>query len=271
MRGDATPGVLLMKSVCHGRRRLLCALALGIAALAAGCAAIPGVPTSASLLQEGEQFYREKRYDEAIAKFRAAVALDPQNWYAWLWLCRTYIVRAMWGDAIEAGRQAFKLSPQGAEVLPTFLQALFGGGAQALGGGNFNEAIKHFGEYLSHNKVNAGAWLNVGKAYVGNRQYADAVKSLVQALGVAGAERNEVINTLLSGGVQAFKERDYNGAVGMLREYVKQDPRNLQAYLTLAKSYWEAGQRSGALEAFAQALKISPANGEALQYLLKLR
>ncbi len=88
---------------------------------------------------------------------------------------------------------------------------------------------------------------------------------------MTGADRNEVISALLAGGTQAFKERDFGSAAGMLREYVKQDPRNLQAYLTLAKSYWESGQSGGALEAFREVLKLNPTNSEALQFLFKLR
>ena len=64
--------------------------------------------------------------------------------------------------------------------------------------------------------------------------------------------------------------RDYSSAISLLREYVKQAPRNLQAYLTLAKSNWESRQRSGALEAFRGVIKISPANGEVLKYLRPL-
>ena len=253
------------------RRRFIAVLPCFSVLALAGCAVIPGMGDATTLMQEGEQLYREKRYDEAIAKFKAVIAREPLNWRAWLWLCRTYIVRALWGDAIEAGRQAFKLSPQGPEVLPTFLQALFGGGLQALNSGNFTQSISHFGEYLKLDNSNGSAWLNVGKAYLGNKQYSDALKSLLQALGLAGVNRNEVVSTLLSGGTQAFNERDYASSINLMREYVKQDPRNLQAYLTLAKSYWETGQRSGALEAFTQALKINPSNGEALQYLFKLR
>lgn len=240
----------------------------------AGCVGVPGVPGISdvdTLLREGEQLYREKRYDEAIAKFKMVIVRDPYNWRAWLWLCRTYIVRLMWGDAVEAGRQAFKLSPQGAEVLPTFLQALFGGGLAALNNGNFRESITHFGEYLKLDSGNGGAWLNVGKAYLGNKQYGEALKSLLQALGLKDVNRSEVVSSILSGGMQAFKERDYTSSILMLREYVNQDPRHLNAYLTLAKSYWETGQRGGALSAFTEALRISPANGEALQYMLKLR
>ncbi len=258
-----------MTSPGYPRRRFLCAVAQGVAVLAAGCAVVPGLSDPNVLLQEGEQLYREKRYDEAIARFREVVARDPSNWRAWLWLCRAYIVRALWGDAIEAGRQAFRLSPQGPEVLQTFLQALFGGGAQALSSGEFAASISHFSEYLKLNSGDGAAWVNVGKAYLGNKQYGDALKSLLQALGVSGVDRGEVIRTLLSGGTQAFKARDYGNAIGMLREYVKQDPRNLQAYLTLAKSYWEAGQSSGAVAAFREVLKLNPTNGEALRYLLQ--
>lgn len=251
--------------------KLLSTGAAYAAVVVAGCAAVPGLGDTTTLMQEGEELYRQKRYDEAIAKFKAVIAREPSNWRAWLWLCRTYIVRLLWGDAIEAGRQAFKLSPQGPEVLATFLQALFGGGLQALNSGNFSQSISHFSEYLKLDSGNGNAWLNAGKAYLGNKQYGDALKSLLQALGVKDVNRNEVIGAMLSGGTQAFKERDYANSVTMLREYVKQDPRNLQAYLTLAKSYWESGQRGGALEAFTQALQISPTNGEALQYMLKLR
>lgn len=259
------------------RREVVVRLMSGAAACAAltlaGCAGvpIPGLDDVDTMLRDGEQLYRERRYDEAIAKFKMVIARDPYNWRAWLWLCRTYIVRALWGDAIEAGRQAFKLSPQGPEVVSTFLQALFGGGLAALNNGNFKESISHFGEYLKLDSGNGGAWLNVGKAYLGNKQYGDALKSLLQALGMKDVNRNDVVSSILSGGTQAFKEGNYTSAANMLREYVKQDPRNLQAYLTLAKSYWESGQRSGALQAFTEALRISPTNGEALQYMLKLR
>ncbi len=259
-----------MKSALSTRRKLLRAIPVGLTLLAAGCATIPGITDSSVLLQEGEQLYNAKRYDEAITKFRVVIAQDPMNWRAWLWLARTYIVRGTWGEAIVSARRAFELSPQGPEVLQTFLQALFGGGAQALAAGGYADAIRHFSEYLKLNTGNAGAWVNVGKAYLGNKQYADALQSLTRALSVTGADRNDVLGTIFSGGVQAFKERDYGSAINLLRENVKQDPRNLQAYLTLAKSYWESGQRGGALEAFREVLKISPTNGEALNYLRQL-
>ncbi len=259
-----------MNTGFNARRKLIRLFPVGIALLAAGCAAVPGQSGADALLQQGQQLYNAKQFDEAIAKFRQAVALEPSNGGTWLWLARCHIAKGGWGDAIAAARRALELSPQGAEVMQIFLQALFGGGAQALGGGNFVDSIKYFSEYLKYNGSNAGAWVNVGKAYLGNKQFADALQALVRALGITGADRADVAGTLLAGGLQAAKERDFSGAIALLREYIKQDPRNLQAYLALAKSYWESGQKGGALEAVRDALKVSPANGEALQLLRQL-
>ncbi len=258
----------------HTRRAVIvqllsCTLA-GAALLTSGCATISPAEVANTLVQEGQALYNAKRYDEALAKFREATAKDPNNWNAYLWIARASIAKGAWGEAIAGGRRAFELSPQGPEVATIFFQALFGGGMEALNGGRFADSIKYLSEYLRHQPTNAGAWTNVGKAYMGNKQFADGLGALTKALGIAGSDRGDILKNIFGGGLQAFSQRDYGSAIALMREYVGQDPRNLQAYLTLAKSYWESGQRSGALEAFREVLKISPTNGEALQFLRQL-
>ncbi|MEQ1775696.1 MAG: tetratricopeptide repeat protein [Burkholderiales bacterium] len=238
--------------------------------LMAGCAVISTQEDIAALMKEGQALYQAKRYDEAIVKFRAVTSSDPAHWGAWLWTARSFIAKGSWADAIANARKAFDTAPQSAEVLPVFLEALFGGGSQALAGGNFLESIKYFSEYLKLQPANARAWAGVGKAYLGNKQFADALQALLRALGTTGVDRGDVIGTLLSGGVQAFNQRDYGNAITLLREYVNQDQRNLQAYLTLAKAYWESGQRGSALDAFRDVLRVSPTNPEALKFLRQM-
>ena len=261
----------------HTRRyfieKLVKCTVAGAALTLSGCAAVEAIApleSVASLMQEGEQLLAAQRYDEAIAKFRAVLLRDSVSPRAWLGLARCYIAKASWSDAIASARRALELSPQAGEMVQTFLQALFGGGTQALTSGNFADAIKHFSEYLKLNTGNPAAWVNAGKAYLGNRQFGDGLQSLVKALGVAGVDRNDAIGTIFSGGMQAFNQRDYSSAINMFKSYVQQDPRNPQAYMTLAKSYWESGQKGGALEAVRDLLKISPTNGEALQMLRQL-
>lgn len=252
----------------HVRTRWITLLAL-LAMLMAGCAAVSLMDDTATLMKEGQALYEAKRFDEAIVKFRSVTVREPANWSAWLWTARAFIAKGGWADAIASARKAFETGPS-PEVLQVFLQALFGGGTQALASGNFSDSIKYFSEFLKHNTTDAGAWLSVGKAYLGNKQFADALKALTSALGTAGVDRGEVVKTILGGGVQAFNQKDYSGAINLLREYVKQDNRNLQAYLTLAKSYWESGQRGGALDTFRDVLRINPTNPEALQFLKQM-
>ncbi len=241
-----------------------------IALLMAGCAVMSTQEDSAALMKEGQALYQAKRYDEALVKFRTVTTQDPANWSAWLWTARSFIAKGGWADAVAAARKAFETGPQGAEVMQVFLEALFGGASQALANGNFLESIRYFSEYLKHNTANAGAWAGVGKAYLGNKQFADALQALLRALGTAGVDRNEVLKTVLGGGVQAFNQKDYSSAINLLREYVRQDQRNLQAYLTLAKSYWESGQRGSALDTFRDVLRIGPADAEALRFLKQM-
>jgi tetratricopeptide (TPR) repeat protein len=247
------------------RPRWVAVLSL-LALLMAGCAAMPSEDDVATLMKEGQALYEAKRYDEAIVKFRAVTTREPANWGAWLWTARAFIAKGGWAEAIASARKALENGPS-PEVTQVLLDALFGGAMQALEKGNFTDSIRYFSDYLKLQPANATAWMNVGKAYLGNKQFGEALQALLRALGTNGADRNEVLKTIVGGGMQAFNQRDYSNAINLLREYVRQDSRNLQAYLTLAKSYWESGQRGSALDAFRDVLRISPTNGEALQFL----
>jgi tetratricopeptide (TPR) repeat protein len=188
--------------------KLLTFTMAGAALVAGGCAVNPIVEAS-TLFQEGMQLFNAKRYDEAIAKFREATVKDPNNWNAYLGMARSFIAKGVWPDAITAGRRAFELAPQGADVAATFFQALLGGGTEALNGGRFLDSIKYLTEYLRHQPTNASAWTNVGKAYMGNKQFADGLGALTKALGLSGGDRGDILKNIFGGGLQAFSERDY--------------------------------------------------------------
>jgi TolA-binding protein len=66
-----------------------------------------------------------------------------------------------------------------------------------------------------------------GCLLLSSKQFADGHQSLLTALGHGDVNRAEVLNTLFGGGMQAFNARDYNSAISLMREYVKQYPRNL--------------------------------------------
>ena len=127
-----------------------------------------------------------------------------------------------------------------------------------------------FVEFLKLEPGNTRAWLNVGKAYLGQQDFRQALSAFAQGLASGGgAERTELVRELLNGGVQAFSSGKYRESIDLLKEFLKYDSKNLQAYLNLAKSYWESGDKGKALDAFKQVLQLDPRQEEALRYMLR--
>ncbi len=241
-----------------------------ISALLAGCAGLTLQNQIDALMQQGQQLYAEKQYGQAADKFLTVISKSPTYWQAYLWAARSFIAQGSWKEAIANARKAFDLAPKDQESLAAFAQALFGGGADALQNGHFADSVNLFVEYLKLEPGNAQAWLNVAKAYLGQKDFSRALGALVQGLASADAsQRQEFIRQLLEGGKQAFASGQYRDSIGLLKEYLKYDRKELQAYLNLAKAYWEAGDKGKAFDAFKEVLKLNPNQEEAMRFLLK--
>lgn len=246
------------------------ALVLLATTFLAACAGLTLQSEIDGLMKEGQQLYSEKKYDQAVDKFVIVIGKDPDDWQAYLWAARSFIAKGSWSDAIANGKKAFELAPKDKEVLPVFAQALFGGGADALKNGRFAESVNLFVEYLKLEPGNSKAWLNVGKAYLGQKDFRQALGAFAQGLASGGgAERQDLIRELLDGGVQAFSSGKYRESIDLLKEFLKYDAKNSQAYVNIAKAYWESGDRGKALDAFKEVLKLDPRQEEALRYMLR--
>ena len=246
------------------------ALLACVALLLGGCVTLSLQDEIAGLMKEGQQLYSEKKYDAAIDKFLGVTTKDAKYWQAYLWAARTYIAKGGWKDAIGNGKKAFELAPKSPEVMPVFAEALFGGGADALKNGRFAESVGYFVDYLKLEPGNAKAWLNVGKAYLGQQQFREALGAFAQGLSQGGgADRAELLRELLNGGKAAFASGKYGEAIGLLKEYVKYDKNDVSAYANLAKACLESGDLGGAVDNFRQVLKLDPRQEEALRFLLR--
>jgi tetratricopeptide (TPR) repeat protein len=253
------------KTVLGRYRSLIIAVVIALA----GCAAIDPQGEMNALMTEGQQLYSAQRYDEAIARFRSVTARDPGFYPAYVGLARSLMAKGAWPEAVVNARRAMELSRGAPDVLPVLLDALYGGGNEALARGAFIDSIGYFAEYVGYQPGNFRAWLNVAKAYAGNRQFIEALGALRKALetGPGGAERVETFQSLLGAGKQAFDARDYGSAINLLREYLKFNASDWSAYLTLGKAYWESGAMRDALSTFARVLELNPRNTEALNLL----
>ena len=182
------------------RARGLRAAAAGlvIASVLGGCAWLGLVDTPDSLMQEGQQLYLDKRYDEAIVKFERVIELDNTRWLAYLYLARCYMAKGSWTRAVTNARLAYQAQPGGEDVVPVFSQSLWGAGTEALGGGKFGDAISAFREYLRVKPADAAAYVALGKSFLGAGDRTEALAAFGRALQLnpTHTEANDLVRGL---------------------------------------------------------------------------
>src|SRR6476660_8924062 len=107
-------------------------LVLVVVMALSGCAAMYPNGDMNELMAEGQQLYSAQRFDEAITRFRAVTARDPGFYPAYVWLAKSLMAKGAWPDAVVNARKAMELSRGAPDVLPVLLDALYGGGNEAL-------------------------------------------------------------------------------------------------------------------------------------------
>ena len=244
------------------------AVLLVLAVVLSGCASLMAASIE-TLMKQGLELLTAGKYDEAISKFLEVVRRDPKYWEAYLGLTRAYVGKRSWGDALASGRKALELAPSNTDVISALAQALFGAGSDALAKRQFSEAAGYFGEFIKLRPTDWQGYLQLGRAYLGTGAYSDALITIVQGIGQTGdaGARQQLVSTLLDGGSQALASGNAGAAIGLLREYVRHDSRNVAAYVDLGKAYWQSGQLSSALSTYQKVLELNPSNTEALQFL----
>jgi tetratricopeptide (TPR) repeat protein len=251
-------------------RRRAAILMLVVAGLSVGCATVSLLESVESLIQQAKALLDARRFDEALAKLTEALRRDPTQWKAYLYTAQAYIGKLDWTAALTNIRKARELAPSDGAVLTTLGESLFGAGREALRQGTFAVAVGHFVEYVKLRPTDGAGYLNAGRAYLGARNWGDAVHVLSDGLGRASdpAARQEFARTLLDGGRQALSLGEARGAIGLLREYVRQEPADVAALVNLGKAYVGAGEHIEALGAFRRVLELAPQNEEARRFLL---
>ncbi|MDH5534430.1 MAG: tetratricopeptide repeat protein, partial [Betaproteobacteria bacterium] len=235
------------------RRRFFlgCILALALA----GCQTLP--EQIDSTMKEGQTLYAQKNYNEAIARFSEALSKDPKHFPAHVWIARVQMAKGDWGAAVASARKAREIAPKGESVVTVLSEALLGAGTAALKAGKSTESIPLFLEYIELQPTHPAAYLNVARAYLGEKRFAEALAALSRALGIPSdsAMQREALELLLDGARRALAEGDLASMIRFLSEYLKIDPANLGAWLDLARGYLKTGNYGEAVAAFAGGLK----------------
>ncbi len=176
-----------------------------------------------------------------------AIRTDPQFGEAYLDLANFHLERKDYKSALPDLQQAAKLMPNSALVQLAYAQAylLQGTNAKALAAAQKANSI---------DLTLLPSYYYLGKAFIANEQYADAIRPLQTFL--IYAPEDGAGNMLL--GEALAKTGDYRSAIEVLGNALRYDPNQVQAYVYLGSSYLALDNLAGAQVNFEKAISFFP-------------
>ena len=231
------------------------------------------------------------RLTEAVTHLRRALELDPQQYDVRFELIAAY--RAQ-GDLAQASTQVDFLS----DARPSDPRVFYVTALLAADRNDLQAAIKDFKEALRRDPSLAGAWQDLGLAYIKLQRWAEAGEaftelsarqpdsvdaayfnalSLFNAGRVADAER-EVRRTLrlnagvaeahtLLGVILAARGNANNEAIEALSQAIALNPKSFDAHFYLGRVFYGVKEYAGAVKELRAAVDLNPRHAESRFFL----
>ena len=209
------------------------------------------------LFQLGRVAYRDERWKDAIARYRAAIEArkipTPENW---LNLGLAFRAAGERSEARDAYEQALALRP-------TYAEAMFNLGVLALAGNDDAVADAWFGKAIAAEPAYAEAWFNRAILASRDKRPADAESAYRKAL----AARPGYVDARLNLAALLSRSGRFDQAIEENRAVLRTDPDNAKAWFNLGRAWSGAGKLDEAEKAYRTAVKLDPEYGAAWQNL----
>jgi Flp pilus assembly protein TadD len=239
--------MMILKAAVPVRRAALFAL---LFARLAGPALAQSPPDAELRFSTGVMHLREGRVDLALAEFKRAVQADPKNPYFQNGLGLACAAKREWKDAIAAFRKALELNPYYVDAKNALGYALIMSGDRE---GGKKELVAAFSDAM--NPAPEISAYNLGRAYLEEKNYAEAITWLRTSLGRNKAYSEAYL--LLAETLMASDQVE--AAVAELETGVKEVPADAGLQLGLGQAYYRVGRFSDARARLEEALKLDPA------------
>ena len=183
--------------------------------------------------------------DEAVKEFKKAIELDPSSAHAHDNLATVYSEKKLYAQALEEYLTALRLEPDSPTAhynLACFLATH----AHEMAVEQYKEAIELDPEYPD-------AHLNLGMTYADLDQRDEAKAEFKAAMDLDPQDplaRHELAAMLMD-------ESDYRGAIALLKEVVRLEPKSYEGWLDLGISYAQKGFYQEAERCYAKARELN--------------
>src|SRR3954470_4927123 len=232
--------------------------------LAAMLAAGPQTDAAKAGMQRemGKALFKEGKLDEAIARFQAAVVLNPADAVAWYNLAYASRKAKKFDQAADAYQRYLKLSPDDPDGYFGLAESLRQAGKPAL-------AVDAYRTYIGkETRGSEQKWVDQAK---------DRITELEKTDG--GAPMEPLVLTQpapdptphLKRGDAAFTARDYRTALFAYQDAILTAPKSAEALSKAGQAYAKLGHDQEAIDAWTKALEIDPNNAPAREGLAAAR
>jgi tetratricopeptide (TPR) repeat protein len=199
--------------------------------------------------ENGNKYFAQEKYKEAIVEYRNAVQQDPKFGEARLKLADAYVKE---GDA----RNAYREYIRAADLLPQNLEAQTKAATFLLLARQFEDAKSRAEKALAVDPRHIEAQVLRANALAGLKDLDGAVKDIEEAIRLDPKQATTYSNL----GALQLAKGNREEAEAAYQKAVDTDPKSLTARLALANFYWATARREEAEKELRAALELDPKN-----------
>jgi tetratricopeptide (TPR) repeat protein len=231
---------------------------IGLVILSLTCAAVSwlGPPAIAASVEpqseqfsRGESFFQNLQYLDAVAEYREAAKVEPDNARVHQRLGAALAALQRYDEAIEAEKAATRFDPSSS--LPHIVL-----GQIYTNQGRMNDALSEFKTARQLDPKNLKAQLNIGYVLMQVGQLQESLKAYQIAAQIKPDDPKPYLNMALVLGLLGDKK----GSIAASQKAIEVSPKESHAYVTLANTYLETGDVARAIDSFNKALVLDPKN-----------
>ncbi|SOB58258.1 Photosystem I assembly protein Ycf3 [Pseudodesulfovibrio profundus] len=132
-------------------------------------------------------------------------------------------------------------------------------GDQYLKEGNYQGAIVIYKTVLEDSPESMEARLGLAKAYLETGKISQAESNFEKYIRQNPYDKSVLIDMAK---INSY-EKDYDAAIGYLKDYIKEYPESSEAYQLLGKNYWALGDKPNTLQSLQKAVEVAPSDNDA--------
>lgn len=209
---------------------------LGLILGSTGCATLGGI------YQQGEIFYSQGRWDEAIAAYYSALQEDPGRGELYASLARALQARNLPDEALASWEKAHALSPGDERWTRSLAEAYFQRGLRSRQAGRISDAFEAWEKAVALQPEATGAAGELAKLYSDPGP---------------GAATEDADSHRIRG-LAYYRQGQLEKAVEEFRRVLQSAPRDGKTFNNLGSAYLKLGQLQEAESAFEQAVRLAP-------------